>query len=269
MRATDENRLPSPPIRQHRPLARLTHDRLGEQLTPVISNTAAKPRVRDIALDIATACRVAATAPAAVHLALAAEEPTELRTAAALLVAELGSEGEKRQLVSLTNSPLSDDPADQLKGAALLACWSLLTPEELFAALTPMRRSNFAGTYALLLTRLEKELPEVAIVAGSDWLARADRSGAYFDGVARRIVELALSVTDEQINPTVIANLGAFVRRRSRAPHERVRRIILLDWTLRNGPADGNARPPYDCSPRYARRDRREPDRSTIIFAAE
>ncbi len=221
LRAVDENRLPNPPLFQHRPLSRLAHPGLSDQLLRIVAESARHPRVRHMALDIADACRLTPIATAAADIALNPREPLDLRTTAASLVAEAGTDSDRFRLVSLATQPMSDDPQDQLKGAALLACWPNLQPSDLFRSLTRIKVPNFGGRYGTALHRIASDLPGTHLAAAAEWLARTLPGGIYFDDVVRRVFTLAFHAADPQPDARVIRDLGTFIRRQL-AEHENV-----------------------------------------------
>src|SRR5207249_2684055 len=135
------------PFGVRRPLERLNHAALTVQLLAVLDNRALPDRTRDLALDIAEACSVVGVGSRAAQIALDDSEPLDLRVSAAHAVAAGGFESDRRQLIPLVLTPPASDEADDLKGATLLSCWRLLSPIQLFSALTRPRRPNWGGAY--------------------------------------------------------------------------------------------------------------------------
>jgi hypothetical protein len=210
--AMEDNRLPNPPLGQRRPLSRLNHDGLAQQLIPIIGDHSALPRLRDLAIDIAAACDLVEAGPTAAAVALDTTAPLDLRVAAASLVAAVGVLDDRQRLVPLALASDAQDEADQMKGAVLRAVWTVLRPEQLFAALTPMRRPNFGGEYALALSRIADDLAPEHLLAGSRWLARSASHGIYFDDIGRRLFELAFRADDDSLDADAVRNLGIYAR---------------------------------------------------------
>jgi hypothetical protein len=191
------NRIENPPYDMWRLLGQLEHPGLAQQLGPVLRNRALPMRTRDLALDIARACSVTAVASDALRIALDDTEALGLRVGGAGVVAVAGSDDEHVRVKSLALAALDADVADELKGEALRACWRLLSPEELFAAITPMRRSNWGGAYARALREIGHGLTRAHVRAGIAWLEGGDRYGIYIERVAGRVLHLALDALDD------------------------------------------------------------------------
>jgi hypothetical protein len=85
-------------------------------------------------------------------IALDRTEPYSVRTAAATAVLGIGDDSTKAALKTLVFSTSTDDPRDELKGAALAASWPLyLSIEDLLTVLTPPHQANFIGKYRQFL----------------------------------------------------------------------------------------------------------------------
>lgn len=207
LEGTSANRIQSPRFGMWRPLQRLIHPYLASQIGPVISDTSLPDRTRDFALDIAHACTLADVSQEAVNLALEGTEPLGLRVGAARVVAEAGAHTERLRLVSLATTPPSDDVADDLKGAALRACWRLLTPEQLYATLSHPRRPNYGGEYARALSDIAEGLTSDYARAGAAWLASAPNGGVYIDHVSTKTFRLALDASDDS---AILASLTQY-----------------------------------------------------------
>ena len=78
-------------------------------------------------------------------------EDLELRHRAARRILDVGSIEEKLELKQFIHGR-DDDPEDELKGHALQALWpDQLTADELFCALSPLKRENFRGSHRTFL----------------------------------------------------------------------------------------------------------------------
>lgn len=231
LRRTGQNRVVYPGFGARFGYVRLTHSGLAAQLSPVVRDRTLPQRVRERALEIGSTCKVAGLAPLAADLALDAEEPLDLRVEAAFLVSTAGETPERAMLMPLITDPPPDDESDELRGAALRACWRLLTPDELFTLLVRPRRPNWGGTYSIALREIAEELTpgdrsgdragetrvasDEYAVAAARWLARHPNGFAEgpFDDVVKASLLLALSHVHE---PDVLAPLLTYVRWRLR-----------------------------------------------------
>lgn len=205
---TTANRIHNPRFGMEGSLARLNHPGLAAQLVPFIEDRSLPARTRDLALDIARECALHDVVPQALRLALDPSEPFALRVVGALIVAEVGTDRYRGKMAPLATAPPESDEADELKGAALLGCWQLLSPEELFASLTRPRRPNWGGVYGRALYRIADGLTVDHAQAGAAWLARERPNGIYLDHLSGRIVRLALDTSE---NPSILSLLAEFV----------------------------------------------------------
>lgn len=205
------NRILNPPFGMPSRLERLKHPGLADQLAPVIADSSLPERTRDLAIDIARSTEQAQLAPLAASLALDESESIELRALAARLVADVGAEEDRWELMTLAACSPEGDEADDLKGAALRACWSLFTPDELFAVLTSPKRPNYSGAYSYALHEIAKGLTSEYARAGAAWLAHEEHRGAALDFVTLHTIRLALT---EAADPVVLNGLAEFASRR-------------------------------------------------------
>jgi hypothetical protein len=128
---------------------KLAHPRLAEQLRPYIVDQAKNVIVRRVAIDIAEACQVQELQHLLTDVALDRTDKEHVREQAAVAVMKMGDRDTRLRLKPLLTPDTSDDPQDELKGAALLALWREdLLVEELLPALTPPKAPSFCGLYA-------------------------------------------------------------------------------------------------------------------------
>jgi len=212
---SEANRLMRPSFGERLSYDRLNHPSLGAQLGPVLQDAARPVRVRLLALEIARACRVKALAAIGAEIALDTREPLDVRTAAAMLVASAGAVPERCLLMMLVDAPPAEDEAEELRGAALLASWRLLTPDQLFAVLTRPRRPNWSGAYFLALREIAAGLGSEYIIEAARWLARLGpgSSAGAFDGLVEGALCLAIEHAEDDC---VRAPLLTYIRRRLR-----------------------------------------------------
>lgn len=165
---------------------KLKHPKLAEQLRPYIQDENKNFNARYEAIDIAEVCEVKELQNNLVELALDKTQKINLRANAAAAIVSIGDSNTKLKLKPLAVKELPEDEEDQLKGYALRAVWSEhLTAQELFSIfrlevshslirllillpsinccliilflllkqpiLTPLKRSNFTGSYSVFL----------------------------------------------------------------------------------------------------------------------
>jgi len=211
--ARTANRVVERPYWTRRRFEHLTHAGLAGQLAPVIADRTLPERTRDLALDIGRACSARDLAPEAAELALDPTEPLGLRVGAAYLVASHGSDVERLVLAPLLEDFLASDDLDDLRGAALLACWRLLTPDEVFGVLTPLKRGNYGGAYGRALLEIAAAISPEYARAGAQWLTQRPHDDTYFDTLSHKVLRLAVDAVDD---PPVAVALGRYAVSRLR-----------------------------------------------------
>lgn len=162
--------------------SKLAHPGLADQLRPHVVDKNAPWLVRRVAIDIAEACKVESLVPEMVQIALDQTEDAQVRKNAAYAVIRAGNAAAKAQLKPLALGQAGPDPDDDLKGCGLRAVWpDNLTIQELFAALTPEKRPNYTGSYAMFRLKLRESLPAGLkpedLPCALDWIARGDDAG--------------------------------------------------------------------------------------------
>lgn len=170
--AAERNTLRAPEFGETLGYWRLQHPRLGAQLGVVIADAARPDRVRDLALDIAIACRTREVAAAAADLALDTSARIPLRASAAWAVSTAGDPVQAARLRPLALSSEAHDEADELKGSALAATWRTIAPGDLFEALSRAKRPNMSGAYGMFLGELAESLSDAHIAPGLCWIDR-------------------------------------------------------------------------------------------------
>jgi hypothetical protein len=140
------------------------------------------------------------------ELALDPAQPSRARHVAALCVVEHGKPNDKARLATFLEPPppagapwIDEDPNDELRGCALRALWpEQLTPEQLFAALTPPKRQNYSGAYKSFLYDLTWELPVDVLPAALAWARTQQpvRDHQWPTELVASIVKLALEQPD-------------------------------------------------------------------------
>jgi len=131
---------------------KLNHKGLADQLRQYIANSSKNVVVRRAAIEIAEACDVRAIEHELLAIALNEGEDNHVRARAVHALGLLGSEPTILKLKPLATGDAGRDPDDELKGHSLALLWPKhITAAELFATLTPRRRSNLIGSYAMFL----------------------------------------------------------------------------------------------------------------------
>ncbi len=133
-------------------LPRLANTRLHSILQPYLQETSRTAGARIAAIDIARRCGLTTLQPELITIALNRKEAEQVRIHAADAIAQLGDSVARAALKPLALDEGGNDPDDELKGYALTAMWPhTLTATELFASLTPQKRTNFSGAYQSFL----------------------------------------------------------------------------------------------------------------------
>lgn len=195
LRLMDEGRLFNRDFGRYRSYRKLAHPGLAEQLRPYILAADKGNLVRFEAITIAEACGVRELQDDLAQLALDESQPAEVRAHAASAIADIGDATTKARLRPLALGQAGDDPNDDLKGAGLRATWpGHLSAEELFSTLTPPKRRNLLGAYAVFLSReLVEQLQAADLPTALAWVSRwetrremPDRFADIADGIMLR-----------------------------------------------------------------------------------
>lgn len=152
---------------------------------------------RRLALDLANECAAVELRDDLVAIALDSTIEIHDRVAAAWSLTQLADPHRTAALRSLAldDGPRGDDPADELKGVALLASWPhAISSAEVFSVLTPRKQRNLHGSYALFIDRFRTGITAANVDAGLRWLL-SDPNGPVHDhtsgALANRVLELA------------------------------------------------------------------------------
>lgn len=193
-----------------RDYAALNHPGLAEQLKPYIADKTKNVVVRRAAIDIAQACRVTSLMDILLTVALDRDDCSHIRFQATQYITVVGNEAEKKQLQPLLNCTELEDPDDEIKGSVLLGLWpEILSPADLFAALTYPRKCNFYGDYAAFMSRdIARDLRRDDLPIAIEWAGRQVKDytfWSYFHGTRDRIIERAFEEIDD---PHVLNSLA-------------------------------------------------------------
>ena len=154
---------------------KLRHPRLPEQLRPYLCDATVPIGARQVAVDIARACKVQEVGPELVDIALDLSANPGLRNSAAAAAADAGSKEVRARMRPLAFGEAGEDPDDELKGSGLRAIWpELLTASELFPLLTSPPQ-GLSGTYSRFL--YEHAIPNAKVgdlPAALEWFAHRE-----------------------------------------------------------------------------------------------
>jgi hypothetical protein len=151
----------------------LAHPGLQAQLEPFIRDRTKDTIVRRVAIDMAEACRLQPLQGLLADIVLDPGEDQHIREQAAAGLLRIADTETCRRLLPCVTGQAGDDPQDELKGFALRALWpDQLTPEEVFAALTPPKCPSLLGAYkSFLWGPLLEFLPASALPLALRWVA--------------------------------------------------------------------------------------------------
>ena len=188
----------------------LRHRDVAEQLRPRLRD----PDVdrRRLALELARECAAVELRDDLVAIALDRTAETHDRVAAAWSLTEVPDSQRTAALRSLAldAAERGDDPADELKGVALLASWPhAISSAEVFSVLTARKQRNLLGSYAMFLDRFRTGVTTADVGAGLQWLL-SDPNGPAHDhtvgALGNRVLDLAAT------RPADPAVIDAFTR---------------------------------------------------------
>jgi len=199
--------------RNRRNLAALGGENLEELIDERLRNQSQPEVVRTLCCELIGLCKLVGLEGALLEIALAAEEPVALRSAAVRTFAEIASEETRRALIPLAKDPLLEDEDDQIKGWALRAvCPAVVSGGEVLSYLTPQKNRNLTGSYSMFVGY---ELPDkLGVEELPEALEWAKRTPSHRDplsvlgGLAERILVRGV---EEMERPGVLAALAPAV----------------------------------------------------------
>ncbi len=141
----------------------LCHSGIVPQVVPYIRDGGINLDARLAAVELAQECDVHDVVPDLAARALDKTEDMRIREAAARALSSMSQPGAAAALRPLLSTSPSEDPLDQLRGAALRGLTRAgLLGDEVWDYLTPPRRKSYFGSYAMFLTyELPKKLPDM------------------------------------------------------------------------------------------------------------
>jgi hypothetical protein len=269
----ESNTLREPDYGFWRALSRLNHPHIGAQLHDAIVDGSASDDARELALQIAQSTEQPHLGMCAVTIALDATNSRAVRVAAARMVAATGSVDNRRRLRPLAVAEDSSGD-EQLRGAALAAVWTTLSPSALFAAIRTRRNDTWYGSYAHVLGEIAENLSARYAPAACDWLCRHSAEDFVVD---RRLHDAAvlLLLNTTHTSPAFARTLAPFLVARARqhravwadarspmakagavllTAHASLRRRIVqaVAQCAEQPPNDGSSLPRLDASHVYA-----------------
>ncbi len=132
---------------------RFNHPGIVGQLRPYICDSTKGIIVRRVAIDIAEACELQTLQNDLANIALDQKEPLPIRKEAAYAIGRIADDTTKARLKPLATGEAGEDPDDDLKGCSLRVLWpDHIKVEELFTAITSIKRENYVGAYWMFLS---------------------------------------------------------------------------------------------------------------------
>jgi len=129
-------------------LHRLQDSKTPDLLRHYLQDPEASTSVIELATTIAEACKYTELSGVLADRVLDRGLTLRERVDAAYAICRLEDDESKRRLVSLLPIDPSTDPADDLRGLVLRACWpKFLSPDELVLHLIEPQKSNYFGAY--------------------------------------------------------------------------------------------------------------------------
>lgn len=175
----------------------LTHGDIVEQIRPHLHD--GDDDRRRLAIQLADECAAIELREDLVTIAIDMTAEPQNRLAAGWALTRLPDQHRTEALRPLATDAVArgEDPADDLKGVALLASWPhAMSNAEVFTVLTPRRRRNYHGSYANFLERFREGVVAADIDAGLRWLlSDLDAPGVdhVLGALANRVLTLAAS----------------------------------------------------------------------------
>lgn len=193
----------------YRQYAKLKHPGLADQLRPYICDSSKHSDARDLAIDIAEACKISELQDDLVEIALNSSQSIYLRVSASKAISTIGNKDAKLKLKPLAFENLSEDQDDRLKGYLLRALWpDCLTIGELFQILTPPKKRLFFGSYQYFLEyELAPQIPLDSLEPALIWLK--DQGLRYFEHPFGELGDALLFRAWENLDSPRIAEIFA------------------------------------------------------------
>jgi hypothetical protein len=147
LKLLDEGKLRNQYNRQY---SKLKHSNIDQQLRPYLQGKSKGMDARNVAIDIAEACKAHSLQQDLADIALDSTEDIEIRVSAARAVNWLGDKSAKMRLKPLTTSNASEDHKGKLRASGVEALWpECINAQELFTLLTPSAEAFDAYHYSL------------------------------------------------------------------------------------------------------------------------
>ena len=155
---------------------RFNHPGIVDQLRPYICDSTKGIIVRRVAIDIAETCELQALQNDLANIALDQKEPLPIRKEAAYAIGRIADDTTKARLKPLAIGEAGEDPDDDLKGCSLRVLWpDHIKVEELFTAITSIKRENYVGAYWMFLSHeLVPKLKPSDLPIAIKWVAQQE-----------------------------------------------------------------------------------------------
>lgn len=189
---------------------KLRHSLLARQLRRYICDQSMDSDTRVEAIHIADACELTELLPDLTKVALNTKQPQPVREWAAGLVSRKGDKSLKKRLKPLALGKGGNDPHNELRGAALKACWpEHISAKELFGSIkVPDRR--FGGLYKQFISQeLIKGLKPSDLPVALAWAEVQDEEHIHSLGGYEGLVQKILDMAGEHIETASVLSLFA------------------------------------------------------------
>ena len=210
----------------HSSFRRLDNPELPEITRPYISNAAHSRDARVAAIEISRACGLTSLIGDLLPVALSPGEDIDIRSDAAAAIIAFNDPGARRALRPLAFGQGGPDPKDDLKGYGLQATWpEHLTPDELFAVLTPPKTEHSFGPYRRFLTSgIAEQLFPQDLPAALSWARQYAKGRDELDSLHKLASDILVHAVDYVHQPQVAGLLATalFERAQVYASSDRV-----------------------------------------------
>jgi hypothetical protein len=196
-------------------LQALAHSAIADQVAGVLFDPAAARPARELAAELAGACRLQGLADQMATLALEEDAPLPLRqTTVRALEDGLPPPEVLERLIPLALDPPASDISDELRGTALSALWpQVLSAEQLFDSLTRPQNPTLLGSYRWFLrTEVMKGLTDTDLPTAMRWATTLPREHSPTDALSEMAQQILIRAWERRETPAVFTELVSLVK---------------------------------------------------------
>ncbi|MEL7359214.1 MAG: hypothetical protein AAFN40_21990 [Cyanobacteria bacterium J06560_6] len=189
----------------YRNYPKLDHENLPQQLRQYIYDNSKEPGSRELAIDIARACKIQDLQSELIELALDLSHPVHLRAYAAHALCSVGDRETRLRMKPLLIDKISDDENDLLRRFSLQALWpDCLSAIELFQVLEPLQGGGLSsGDLGIYPEKIISHLTPKDLTIALNWVKnRGIRYG--FSEVETLADNLLLKAWDNFYEPGIV-----------------------------------------------------------------